>query len=85
MLMTASYINSDADERQLHQDLDTMIEWSNTWLMRFNAANCHLLKITRQPKYLSTKYNIKSSQLQEVSHHPYMGVELSAYLENPHL
>ena len=54
-----------------------MIEWSNTWLMRFNATKCHLLKITRQHKYLLTKYNINGSQLQEVSHHPYLGVELS--------
>ena len=73
-------INSDADERQLQQDLDTMIEWSNTWLMRFNATKCHLLKITRQRKYLLTKYNINGSQLQEVSHHPYLGVELSSDL-----
>ena len=36
-------INSDADERQLQQDLDTMIEWINTWPLRFNAAKCHLL------------------------------------------
>ncbi|MCG7875845.1 MAG: reverse transcriptase family protein, partial [Candidatus Thiodiazotropha endolucinida] len=73
-------INSAADERQLQEDLDTMIEWSNTWLMRFNAAKCHLLKITRQRMYLPTKYNINGSQLQEVSHHPYLGVELSSDL-----
>ena len=63
-----------------------MIEWSNTWLMRFNAAKCHLLKITRQRKYLSTKYNINGSQLQEVSYHPYLGVELSSDLTwKPHI
>ena len=48
--------------------------------MRCNAANCHLLKITRQRKYLSTKYNINGSQLQEVKHHPYLGVELPSDL-----
>ena len=30
-------INSNAGERQLQQDLDTIIEWSNTWLMRFQC------------------------------------------------
>ncbi|MCG8078585.1 MAG: reverse transcriptase family protein, partial [Candidatus Thiodiazotropha taylori] len=47
-------INDHSDELQLQHDLDTMIEWSNTWLMRFNAKKCHLLKITRQRKPLQT-------------------------------
>ena len=57
-----------------------MIKWFNTWLVRYNAAKCHLLKITRQRKCLSTKHNLNGSQLQEVSHHPYLGVELSSDL-----
>ena len=73
-------INSVADEEQLQQDLNTMAEWTNTWLMRFNAAKCHLLKITRQRKPLPTKYTINNIQLQEVSHHPYLGVELTSDL-----
>ena len=78
-------INIDADERQLQQDLGAMIQLFNTWLMRFNATKCHLLKITRQRKYLSTKYKINGSQLQ-VSHHPYLGVELSSDLTwKPHI
>ena len=73
-------INGDADERQLQQDLDIMVEWFNTWLMRFIAAKYHLLKITRQQTYVSTKYNINGSQLQEVNQHPYLGVALSSDL-----
>ena len=68
-------INSASDEEQLRQDLNTMVEWSNTWLMRFNAAKCHLL--TRQRNPLPTKYSTNNIQLQEVSHHSYLGVELS--------
>ena len=70
-------INSASDEEQLQQDLNTMVEWSNTWLMRFNAAKCHLLKITRQRKPLPTKNCINNIQLQEVSNRPYLGVKLS--------
>ncbi|MEW8547660.1 MAG: reverse transcriptase family protein [Candidatus Thiodiazotropha sp.] len=73
-------IESAADEIQLQQDLTTMVEWSNTWLMRFNAAKCHLLRITRQRKLIPTKYNIQGVQLQEVDHHPYLGVEFSSDL-----
>ena len=46
--------------------------------MRFSAAKCHLLKITRQQKHLPTKYGISGIQLQKVDHHPYLGVELTA-------
>ena len=67
--------NSASDNEQLQQDLNTMVEWSNTWLMRFNAAKCHLL--TRQRKPLPTKYSNNNFQLQKVSHHPILGVELS--------
>ena len=51
-------INSASDEEQLQQDLNTMVELSNTCLMRFNAAKCHLL--TRQWNPLPTKYSINN-------------------------
>ena len=73
-------INNPSDEQQLQHDLDTMIEWANTWLMRFNAKKCHLLKITRQRKPLQNQYNIEGSILEEVQHHPYLGVELTSDL-----
>ena len=50
-------INNPSDEQQLQHDLDTMIGWANTWLMRFNAKKCHLLKITRQRKPLQTHHH----------------------------
>ena len=55
-----------------------MIEWSKTWLMRFNAKKCHPLKISRQRKPLQTHYYIDSSKLEEVQH--YLGVELTSDL-----
>ena len=49
--------------------------------MRLNSSKCHLLKIkTTKQKCLPTVYNIKRVQLQEVDHHPYLGVELTADL-----
>ena len=73
-------IDSVADANQLQQDLDSMVDWSNTWLMRFNAAKCHLFKITRQQKDHPTSYTIKGVQLQQIDHHPYLGVELTSDL-----
>ena len=73
-------IDSIADANQLQQDLDSMVDWSNTWLMRFNASKCYLLKITRQQNYTLTSYSINGVHLEEVDHHPYLCVELTSDL-----
>ena len=73
-------INNSSDGTQLQHDLDTMIEWSKTWLMRFNAKKCHLLKVTRKQNPLQTRYIIDNNILEEVQHHPYLGVELTSNL-----
>ena len=73
-------IDKPSDELQLRHDLDTMTEWSNTWILRFHAKKCHPLKITRQRKPLQTLYNTEGSNLEEVQHHPYLGVKLTSDL-----
>ena len=60
-------IDTKQDHKQLQQDLNTLVDWSHTWLMRFNAAKCHLLKITRKTKFLNTEYKIENHTLQRVS------------------
>ena len=56
-------IKTREEEQQLQADLNTMIEWSNTWLMSFNADKCHLLKITRHRI-------IEGKKLSQVPNHP---------------
>ena len=48
-----------ADQIQLQRDLDTLVDWSHIRLIKFNAAECHLLKITRKRSYIDTNYNSK--------------------------
>jgi hypothetical protein len=73
-------IKTREDEEQLQADLNMMIEWSNTWLMSFNADKCHLLKITRHRTYIETSYHIEGKKLSQVPNHPYLGVELTSDL-----
>jgi len=77
-------INNASDQIQLQQDLDTLVQWSHTWLMKFNATKCHLLKITRKKNYLDTRYTIDNNTLLRVDHHPYLGVELTSDLTWKH-
>jgi hypothetical protein len=60
--------------KQLQQHLNTLVDWSHTWLMTFNAAKCHLLKITRKTKFLDTEYKIENHTLLRLQHHPYLGL-----------
>jgi hypothetical protein len=54
-------IDTKQDHKQLQQDINTLVDWSHTWLMTFNAAKCHLLKITRKTKFLDTEYTLDNS------------------------
>ena len=55
-----------------------MTEWSKKWLMRFNAKKCHVMRLKRSRQSIVSinNYNIDGSTLEEVEHHPYLGVEL---------
>ena len=65
--------------------LDTMVTWSDTWLMKFNASKCHLLRVTRKAKDKHLhNYSINGTVLEQVDHHPYLGVELTSNLTWKH-
>ena len=45
-------IQSDEDRLSLQEDLNHMVDWSNKWQLRFNAAKCKVLHIGRSnPKF----------------------------------
>ena len=43
-----SHINSVADCIALQQDLDSLAQWSHSWLMTFNPQKCEFLGITNK-------------------------------------
>ena len=55
--------------------------------MKFNPAKCSLLRITNKRKHIvKSIYNMMGTDLQQVEHHPYLGVELSSKLDwGPHV
>ena len=40
-------VQNDKDAERLQGDLDTIIKWSETWMMRFNVSKCKHMKISR--------------------------------------
>ena len=77
-------INSPEDAAMLQYDLNTLVQWSNTWQMSFNASKCSLLRIHKKKAPLQTSYTMLEHTLNTVQHHPYLGVEISSDLNWQH-
>ena len=68
------------DVQALQNDLAQMCSWATDWQMLLNADKCSVLTITHRQSPLKFDYTIGDKQLQHVTHHPYLGVELTSDL-----
>ena len=70
----------------LQNDLDRLSEWEDKWHMKFNAKKCFLLRFTGSRSPIENRYNLGGSELEELSSHSYLGVEISHDLKwNTHI
>ena len=74
-------IKNKDDQIALQKDLNLLENWGNTWGMRFNAAKCNIMRVsrTRDPKLFN--YSLTGQVLEEVMDAKYLGVTLSNDLE----
>ena len=49
--------------------------------MKFNPSKCHVLRISRKQNPVESNYVLMGKVLDSVTHHPYLGVELSRKLD----
>jgi hypothetical protein len=70
-------IESNNDCNTLQDDINSLCDWEAAWQMKFNQSKCFIMRMTHKRKPLNHQYFMGDSVLQEVSHHPYLGVELS--------
>ena len=49
--------------------------------MKFNPSKCHVLRISRKQNPVESNYVLMGKVLDSVTHHPYLGVELSRNLD----
>ena len=68
---------SPEDHNILQQDLDTLAEWSKTWLMHFNVKKCASLSITRKRNPKIFQYSLMGEILNRVQKHDYLGVTIA--------
>ena len=65
----------------LQNDLNTLVDWSNTWQMKFNVKKCAIRQFRTPTRKRTSDYTMKGEPLEIVDHHPYPGVELSNNLK----
>ena len=65
----------------MQKDLNLLENWGNKWGMRFNAAKCNIMRVSRtlDPKLFN--YSLTGQVLEEVMDAKYLGVTHSNDLE----
>lgn len=77
-------IDSLQDHLILQQDLNKLVDWSNTWQMEFNVDKCVVMNIGTLRNKTKFEYKMNNQTLETVKHHPYLGVELTDNMKYNH-
>merc|ERR1711867_118406 len=80
-------IRSPADSIQVQDDLVSLQNWKNKWLMSFNPDKCEVLRITNKRKgVIQQDYRIHGTVLRTVETAKYLGVTIAKNLSwKPHI
>ena len=70
-------IDSAQDHSILQDDLNKLVDWSNTWKMKFNVDKCVVMNFGTLKNKSKYEYKMNNQTLEVAKHNPYLGVELS--------
>jgi len=72
-------ISSSHDAQFLQNDLKSLQDWEDTWLLCFNISKCHVLQTTRAQKYkIYFDYQLHHTSLSTVDHCKYLGITIQS-------
>ena len=74
-------VNDENESKKLQHDLDAVGQWANKWQMKFNVGKCYRLQISVKKTSCPYQYSLNDEILDNVQHHPYLGVELDKDLK----
>ena len=52
------------------------MDWGSTWVMKFNAKKCNIMRVSHSRKPLQHFYSLGNEILQEVSDAKYLGIQI---------
>jgi len=56
--MIYSTVSNERDAGLLQQDLNTLSQWADTWMMEFHPQKCEVISITRKRKPMKYTYSL---------------------------
>ena len=65
-------ISSRSSQQELQRDLDTAVEWAQTWQMQFNTNKCKVMHVGHRNE--RAIYNMGNQRLEEVEEEKDLGV-----------
>ena len=75
-------VASREDAVQLQNDLQKLEEWTNKWLLRFNADKCHVLTLGKFENIKHAhQYSVCNKDLEHVAHEKDLGVVIDEELK----
>ena len=74
-------IKSNNDQIELQRDLNLLESWGVKWGMRFNAAKCNIMRVSRIRLPFLYSYKLSGQVLDEVKDSKYLGVTISDNLD----
>ena len=78
-------VSSEDDDITLQRDLDSLEQWSNDWLLKFNADKCHVLTLGKFENIMYTyRYQICGNELDHVFEEKDLGVTIDFELKFEH-
>ena len=72
-------VNEPGERDIIQQDINVLSEWSDKWLLRFNASKCKVLHMKRKNKHHT--YSMNSTDLESVEEEKDLGVTFSNNLK----
>jgi len=69
-------IKSPQDRDLLQQDLNQLVQWTQTWQMKLNIEKCVSISCNISPVSIPVVYYISENALEIVDQHDYLGVRL---------
>jgi ribonuclease P/MRP protein subunit RPP40 len=74
-----SIIRNSVDSNILQNDIETLVDWSNEWLIKFNESKCKVMHIGKNNEKF--KYQMNNSILSETELEKDLGIFISNDLE----
>ena len=76
-------IRRSEDQQTLQDGLNKLAQWEEAWLMKFNVAKCHSVRVTKHPlpKQIIHEYSLHNQVLENDSSAKYLGVTVTDDLD----